>query len=483
MINLSLQSGCFPDSWKHAVVHPRLKKSKAEVIFPNLRPISNLTFVSKLTERAVFNQTHDHLTLHDLYPTAQSSYREYHSTETALLRIKNDILMNKNSQQLTLLVLLDLSAAFDTVDHSILLNRLHSDFGISGHAFSWFQSYLYQRSQSVSIHGHTSKSFEVKYGVPQGSCLGPLLFILYVSKLFTIMERHLPQVHAYADDTQLYIAFKPDPEHAANAVAAMQACIVDIRRWMLTDRLIINDDKTEFLVIGTRQQLSKVNIDSLCVGNATVLPSSEAKNLSCWLDNQLKMVSHINKTCKAAFFYLFNIRRIRKFLSSENTQVLVNAFVTSRLDYCNSVLYGLPTTELQKLQRVQNAAARLICNVSRFDHISPTLKMLHWLPVKYRIDFKILLITYKAIHGLAPAYLSELITLKTVSRYSLRSSGEVLLQPPRIKTLRTLGDRSFTVAAPALWNNLPNAVRCAQSVQSFKDRLKTHLFRQAFDLY
>ena len=131
-----------------------------------------------------------------------------------------------------------------------------------------------------------------------------------------------------------------------------------------------------------------------------------------------------------------------------------------------------------------NAAARLICNVSRFDHISSTLKMLHWLPVKYRIDFKILLITYNAIHGLAPAYLSELITLKTVSRYqSLRSSGEVLLQPPKIKTLRTLGDRSFTVAAPALWNNLPNAVRCAQSVQSFKDRLKTHLFRQAFDLY
>ena len=177
---------------------------------------------------------------------------------------------------------------------------------------------------------------------------------------------------------------------------------------------MINDDKTEFLVNGTRQQLSKVNIDSLCVGNATVLSSSEVKNLGCWLDNQLKMDSHINKTCKAAFFHLFNIRRIRKFLSFDNTQVLVNAFVTSRLDYCNSVLYGLPTTELQKLQRVQNAAARLICNVGRFDHISPTLKMLHWLPVKYRIDFNLFLITYKAIHGLAPAYLSELITLKTV---------------------------------------------------------------------
>ena len=210
----------------------------------------------------------------------------------------------------------------------------------------------------------------MKYGMPQGSCLGPSLFILYVSKLFTIM---FPQVHAYADDTQLYIAFKPNPEHAADAVAAMQAYIVDIRRWMLMDHLMINDDKTEFLVIGTRQQLSKVNIDSLCVGNATVLSSSEVKNLGCWLDNQLKMDSHINKIRKAAFFHLFNIRRIRKFLSFDNTQVLVNALVTSRLDYCNSVLYGLPATELQKLQRIQNAAVRLICNIGRFrSHFSNT---------------------------------------------------------------------------------------------------------------
>ena len=413
MINLSLQSGCFADRWKHADVHPKLKKPKAEVIFPNLRPISNLTFVSKLTECAAFSQTHNHLTIHDLYPKAQSSYRECHSTETALLRIKNDILMNMNRQHLTLLVLLDLSAAFDTVDHAILLNRLKSDFGISGNVLSWFKSYLYQRSQSVSINGHTSKKFEVKCGVPQGSCLGPLLFVLYASKLFTIIERHLPQVHAYADDTQLYVAFKPDPEHATNAVAAMEACINDIRKWMLADRLKINDDKTEFLVIGTRQQLAKVNIDSINVGTVEVSSSSEVKNLGCWLDNQLKLNSHINRLCKSAFLHLYNIRKIRKFLSRETTQILVNALVTSRLDYCNSILYGLPATELYKLQRVQNSAARLICNVGRFDHISPSLKMLHWLPIEFRIQFKILLITFKAIHGLAPAYLIELITLRT----------------------------------------------------------------------
>lgn len=148
MINLSLESGCFPESWKHADVHPRLKKPKSEATFPNLRPISNLTFVSKLVERVVFNQTHNHLTLNCLYdPKAQSSYRQFHSTETALLRIKNDILMKMNKQHLTLLVLLDLSAAFDTVDHVILLNRLNSNFCISGRVLSWFRSYFCKAGQ------------------------------------------------------------------------------------------------------------------------------------------------------------------------------------------------------------------------------------------------------------------------------------------------------------------------------------------------
>ena len=219
--------------------------------------------------------------------------------------------------------------------------------------------------------------------MPQGSCLVPLLFILYVSKLFIIVERHLPEVCAYADDTQLYITFKPEPEHAANAVTAMQACITDIWKWMLLDKLMLNDEKTEFIVIGTRQQLVKVKVDSLCMGHAAILPSSKVRNLGGWFDNQLKMITQINQTCKAAFFHIFNIRRLRKFLSFDTVQTLVNAFVTSQLDYCNSVLFGISNTELVKLQRVRNTAASLFCNISKFDHITPTLVKLHMLPVRY----------------------------------------------------------------------------------------------------
>ena len=155
-----------------------------------------------------------------------------------------------NQQRVTLLVLLDLSAAFDTLDHTILLNRLSRDFGVTGNVNRF-------PFQSVSINCGTSDKFHTKHGVPQGSCLGPLLFVLYSSKLFKIIERHLPDVHTYADDTQLYLSFNADSSvERSTTLLAMQNCIADIRQWMLQDRPRLNDDKTEFIIIAMRQQLA-----------------------------------------------------------------------------------------------------------------------------------------------------------------------------------------------------------------------------------
>ena len=168
----------------------------------------------------------------------------------------------------------------------------------------------------------------------------------------------------------------------------MQHCIADIREWMLPDRLRLNAGRSEFIIIGTRQQLAKVTIDTLHVGESVTTPAGEVKH-------RLKMDTHINNICKAAFFHLFDIGRIRKFLSITCTKILENAFVTSCLDYCNSFLYGLPNNRLHKLQRVQNAAARLIRNVSRFDHITPSQYSLHWLPIIYRIQLKFYFLSLK----------------------------------------------------------------------------------------
>ena len=477
IINLSLESGEFPEEWKGALVKPMIKKPKLELI-KNFRPVSNLQFLSKLTEKAVAQQAVSHVITHGLLPVLQSAYRPLHSTETALLRVRNDILLNMNKQQVTLLVFLDLSAAFDTIDHSVLLRRLETKFGFTGTALEWFKSYLSGRFQQVVIDDATSDKFNMDFGVPQGSCLGPLLFSIYRTPLFDIVSNHLPTVHCYADDTQLYLAFQPDDTVAQeSAVASMEACIQDIRNWMTKDSLKINDDKTEVILIGTKAQLTKVKIDNLAVRDSKIVPSTEAiRNLGCWFDNNFTMNAHVTKTCKAGFFYLHNICRIRKFLTQEITEKLIHAFVTSRLDYCNSLLYGLPSDLLAKLQRVQNAAARLIHRAPRFCHITPLLVDLHWLDIKSRIDFKIILLTLKAIHGQAPAYICELVNLKPNSSYGLRSNNKMLLSTLNFRTLPTLGDRAFAAAAPKLWNAIPLSIRQEQNLEHFKKKLKTYLF-------
>ena len=356
---------------------------------------------------------------------------------------------------------------------------MKNDLGIEGDTLSWMNSYLSGRSQRISINGGISK-FPHTVWCTKGSCLGPLLFTIYTRKLFQIVRKHLPQVHCYADDIQLYLSFCPSsPVNAKDAVKSMNDCITDIRNWMISDKLMLNDDKTEFVLIGTRQQLAKVDIDNISVGSFDVSPVSVVRNLGSWFDSNLSMSTHISKVCASSFYLLHNIRRIRKYLSAEATQTLVHALITSRVDYCNSLLYGLPDCQLNKLQRVLNVSARLIHKLPRFCHITPILRDLHWLPIRYRINFKIMLLTFKAIHGLAPKYIRDLVAIKS-SAYNLRSADSLFLSVPLIKTKKTLGDRAFAIAAPKLWNSLPIELRQIESISLFKRQLKTHLFRLAY---
>lgn len=260
----------------------------------------------------------------------------------------------------------------------------------------------------------------------------------------------------------------------------MEDCISEVRNWMVSHSLMMNDTKTEFLIIGSRQQLSKVQIDRVIVGESEIKPVKAVRNLGAWFDSNMSMNTHVGKVCSKAFFSFYNIRQIRKFLTEKSTKILVHGFVTSHVDYCNSLLYGLPKYQYERLQRVLNAAARIVCLVPKFDHITPVLRRLHWLPVQYRVTFKILLLVYKSLHGKAPGYLCQLLKTKPVGRYDLRSNDQDLLMVPST-TLKTLGDRSFAKAGPILWNSLPIDIRQSSSVDSFKNRLKTFLFNKAFN--
>lgn len=205
------------------------------------------------------------------------------------------------------------------------------------------------------------------------------------------------------------------------------------------------------------------------------------RNLGSWFDSNLSMSTHINKLSSTAFFYLHNIRHIRKYLDQKSLLTLVHAFITSRLDCYNSLLYGLPNTEISKLQRVQNAAARLVTFSSKFSRFTPVLYELHWLPVRFRISFKILLIVFKSLLGKSPQYISNLISERNQSAYQLRSNDGLLLDFPRGKMLTSFGDRSSSVAAPTLWNALPISLRKSKTVQQFNSLLKRYLFKLAFN--
>jgi hypothetical protein len=207
IINLSLSSGVFPQQFKTCSVHPLLKKSNLDKEnLSNYRPVSHLSFLSKLTERIVQTRLMHHLSSHNLLNPFQSAYIKFHSTETALLSLHDHIIKAMGQQQITCLCLLDLSAAFDTIDHSILLERLTSWFGLDRTVLSWISSYLTNRSFHVSLNNFKSSSFPLQVGVPQGSVLGPLLFILYTTPLSHIISSSNTYHHLYADDTQLYIS-------------------------------------------------------------------------------------------------------------------------------------------------------------------------------------------------------------------------------------------------------------------------------------
>jgi len=457
------------------MVKPLLKKLSLDPeIFKNFRPISNLSFLSKIIERIAAKRLFDHMTENGLHDIMQSAYKPCHSTETALLRVKNDILSAIDKKSGVFLALIDLSAAFDTVDHEILLTFLEHTIGIKGSALNWFKSYLSGRKQRISIDNVMSHLAELLFGVPQGSVMGPFKFCVYTLPIGAIIRSHGLSYHIYADDTQVYLALDiNDPQHALDR---LNACLADIRSWMIQNKLKINDSKTEFIILASPNAHSKLQSDlKLHIGKSCIKPALSAKNLGVIFDKHLKMEAQVTNICKSANFHLRNIGAIRHLLTDSSAQQLVHSFITSRLDYCNSLLIGLPDSQLNRLQRIQNNAARVVSKTKKFDHISPVLKSLHWLPIRKRIEFKTLLLSYRCVNGMAPQYLAELLTPYVPSR-KLRSADQNLLHVPACR-LKSYGEKCFSVSAPKAWNNLPLDIKMSSSLDMFKKRLKTHLFK------
>ena len=376
----------------------------------------------------------------------------------------------------SVLILLDLSAAFDMVNHQLLISTL-AEMGISGIALSWTASYLAERSYQVAWRGYVSAPHPLLTGVPQGSVLGPLLFSLYTKSLGSVIKSHGFSYHCYADDTQLFLSFPPS---ATQVNEKISACLADISSWMDRYHLKLNLNKTELLYIPHRT--SPVPELSVTVDGTTVTASCSARNLGVVLDDQLDFKEQVAATSRSCRFLLYNIRRIRLYLTTYSTQLLVQAMVISRLDYCNSLLASLPACVIQPLQLIQNAAACLVFNLPKFSHITPLLRSLHWLPAAAKIRFKVLTLAYAAANKTAPHYLQDIIQAYTPAR-PLRSAATGRLAHPasRATVSRSSRLRSFSTLAPQWWNDLPIPIRTAPSLPIFHRSLKTHLFTLYLD--
>ena len=372
-----------------------------------------------------------------------------------------------------------MSAAFDTVDHDVLVTRLEQRFGVTGCAIAWIKSYLSDRSQSVKIHGSVSDDTPLVFGVPQGSALGPILFTMYTTPIGDIIRRHQLNFHLYADDTQLYVNFElSDDDNKLSSLNKIENCVSEVRMWMNTNFLKLNEDKTVALVHASRNNQTKHNITAIKIGDCDITPSPSARNIGVLFDGEMSMAAHVHQTCRVCYYHLKNIASIRSCLTEQAAIRLVHSLVVSRLDYANALLFGITDVLIGKLQRVQNYAARLVVRCGRRDHITPVLKKLHWLPVKQRVTYKIILLTFRALNGLAPIYIVDMLHRHRPTR-ALRSADNNDLQVP--STSSRYGDRAFAASAPRLWNALPRELKIATSLTSFKRLLKTHLFRIAYE--
>ena len=321
LVNISLQEGTFASEWKTSIIRPLLKKPNLDPILSNYCPVSNLSFLSKLLEKCAMDHLNEHCNLHKLLPDYQSAYRNGYSCETAIIRLVNDILWAMENQNVTAVMALDLSAAFDTVNHKILLSVLEHNFRLEQTVLNWFSSYLNQRSCKVNIGREYSSSQDLPFSVPQGSCAGAQLFNLYCSSIQDIVGPPLT-VHGFADDHTVGNKFKPgDYSDEVRCMDELEKCVTDLKIWMNENRLKMNNNKTKFIIFGSKPQLDKCKTKILNVNNTEIERADKIKYLGVTLDQRLNLKQYITLKCQTAMLNIQRIKNIRHLLTQEATEI------------------------------------------------------------------------------------------------------------------------------------------------------------------
>ena len=419
IINCSLMNSTFPDAWKYAEVIPLPKEGNHEEPSNN-RPLSLLPTISKICEKVVLNQFSSYLTKNKRLNCHQSGNRKYYYTETLNIFTTDSFLDAMDQKKVTVLVLLDLSKAFDSLNHQILLRKL-VNVGVSQTALKWSESYLSGRSQAVRIGTSVSTPLPLLYGVPQGAILSPLLFNIYINDLPSV-PRHCI-LKSFVDDSKLFLSFYV--KDLDDSTKKVEADLLEVTKWCCNNCLLLNPDKTKLLLLGTRQTLNKIP-DELKVEllGKQLTPVPSAKDLGIIIDSNLSYDEHMVHLVSSCITSLCRINRVKHLFSSKSRTTIINVLVLNKLFYCSSVWGNTSQQNIKKLQSVQNFAARIISGTHKFDHITPVLNQLRWLPVKHQIRFRDNLLVFKCLNKLATDYLCEKFILD--QKYTTETLGTAI---------------------------------------------------------
>lgn len=463
--NLSIRTGSFPDKWKEAKVKP-LHKAGPTNDPNNFRPISILPTLSKLFEKHAQESLMSFLVEHKLLYNTQSGFRPNHSCETALIHMVDKWLKALDKGELVGVIFIDFRKAFDLVDHDILLKKLEL-YHISQNSVNWYRSYLTNRTQKVSFNNTSSDPGHIKYGVPQGSILGPLLFLLFINDLplYTNVSTDL-----YADDTTLYETNSSKQEIEKK----LQYAISDVANWCKQNGMVINLDKTKAMLVTTRQKRSRIDSDlNILFNDVRLLTVSNEKVLGIQIDNHLSWGDHIRKVTRKMSTNIWLLSKIKGYLSHEHRLVFYKSYIQPHLDYANIVWGSTAKSNIKQIERLQKRACRVILDYNT-ENVYQSMIDLKIMTVSERVFFRKAKLMYKVSNDLTPVYLSDMFSKRQQVDHDgnelqiLRSvaADNFVLPKPRTELYKS----SLAFSGPVIWNCIDNNVKSAPSVESFHTR-------------
>ena len=476
IINISLETGIFPDRWKLALIKP-IPKIALPLKESDFRPISLLCTLSKIIGRLVNKQICEYLHKHSLFDPNQSAYKANHGCNTALVKITDDILDSIDDSEVSILTLLDFSKAFDTVNHRLLLEKLKI-LGFSQTARDWVSSYLSDRYQKVVINGDESSWVLIKNGVPQGSILGPTLFNILVSDMRQIIEFN--SSHGYADDVQLKKGTKI--ENINDAITEINQDLSSISTYCRNSALMINEKKCHYMIIGTKPALKKIDdlvLTKMVINNKEIERVKFARNLGLTYDEVLSWRRHVNIMIGRAISKFKDLSRFKRFLDEEPKKLLCDSLILSQFSFGDIVYMNIDMYLQKKVQKIQNLCLKFIFNIKKQQHwhSSELLKNLNWLSMKDRRTLNGLSLLFKTLDGKGPDYLKDMFTL--VSEVSERNTR---IYPRNIyipnEHYSAIHHKSFRLQIPKIWNSLPVNLKNSKSVFTFKKKVKTALLNE-----